>query len=86
MSAADGSCGLVSESVNGKPARLDAGAEKVAVGGTFCTSTVVCAVAVCPTSSVTCTRTTGLDGPSPAEKLTLWPGVSKLPLLSRSQA
>ncbi len=86
MSAADGSLGALSDRVNGKPALLEAGAEKVAVGGTLRTVTVTWSVAVWPMSSVTCTRTVGVAGPSSAEKPTLWPGVSKLPLPSRSQA
>jgi hypothetical protein len=53
VSAADGSCGLTSESVNGTPANVAAGASKLAVGATFSTVTVAVAVAVRSPSSVT---------------------------------
>src|ERR671938_1574263 len=52
-------------------------------GATFVTWTVACATSVRPPLSVTCTFTVGVAGPSSGEKLTDWPGVSKVPLSSR---
>ena len=52
MSAGAGSCGEVSESVNGKPANADDGALNVAVGGSFVTFTVAVATADRPPGSV----------------------------------
>jgi hypothetical protein len=59
---------------------------EVIVGATLETSTVACATSVSPPLSVTCTFTVGVAGPSSGEKLTDCPGVSKVPLSSRSQA
>ena len=88
MSAADGSLGPVSESANGKPANADVGALNVAVGVAFVTFTVADDTVEAAADRSRCTRIVRLVGPSSAaaEKVTLWPGVSKEPLLSRSQA
>src|SRR5919198_1624119 len=88
VSAADGSLGLLSDSVNGEPARVDAGAVNVAVGATFVIVTVALSIAVRPPSSVTRTRTVRDDGPSSvaAENVGVRPDVSNVPLSSRSHA
>src|SRR5207237_4019521 len=62
------------------------GVSEVTGGATFVTCTVACATSVRPPSSVTCTFTVGVAGPSSAENVTDCPGVSKVPLPSRSQA
>src|SRR3954467_419507 len=87
-SAADGSCALVSASVNESPAKDEAGAANVAVGAAFVTATVAVSVALRPLPSVTCTRTVCVDGPSsaPAENDGVLPAVSYVPLSSRSHA
>ena len=51
--------------MNGKPAKVPAGAENVAVGATLETFTVASSTVVAD-PSLTCTRTVGLAGPSPA--------------------
>lgn len=58
----------------------------LAVGGTFAICTTAAAVAVSPPASRTSTWTVGVAGPSGAAKLTVLPGVSKVPLSSKSHA
>ena len=88
VSAADGSLGPVSESANGKPANDGDGATNVADGATFSIWTVADETAERPPASVARTRIVRVAGPSivAAENVTLWPGVSNEPLLSRSHA
>src|ERR1044072_6249102 len=87
VSAVDGSI-AIPVNVTPCPTRPFSGlaARAVTVGATIATMTVDCAVDVRPSSSVTRTFTTGDDGPSSAEKDTLCPDVSNVPLSSRSQA
>src|SRR5207302_11465783 len=59
---------------------------EVIVGATFVTWTIASATSERPPSSMTRTFTVGVAGPSGAENVTDCPGVSKVPLPSRSQA
>ena len=87
VSGADGSV-AAPVSVTPWPVSVFAGAavRDVIVGATFVMFTVACATVAAPRLSVTWRLTVGVAGPSAAENDTDWPGVSKVPLPSRSQA
>jgi hypothetical protein len=71
VSVPEGSCGLVSESVNAKPAATLAGAPRVAVGATLSMVTLVASVALRPPVSVTRTAMFCTALPSSAENETV---------------
>src|SRR5256885_2886949 len=88
VSAVEGSNQLVSDSAKSEPARTVDGAWSVAVGATLVTVTVTDFVDVNPPLSVARAAIVTAVGPSrpDAEKVTICPGVSNVPSLSRSHA